>query len=99
MPVAVVGGEETAPLLGKLSVLKSLLPDTMPWLPITPTFPLGLLPLPARWRIRFGEPIDPRDTIKDEGDAVAINALAATIRERLQKDVRDLVQARGSAWL
>lgn len=103
VPVAVVGGEETAPLVGRFEALKALLPDTMPWLPITPTFPLlgplGLLPLPARWRIRFGEPIDPRKTIKDEGDAVAINALAATIRDRLQKDVHELVEARGSAYL
>ncbi len=103
VPVAVVGGEETAPLIGRLDALKALLPDTVPWLPITPTFPwlgpLGLLPLPARWRIRIGEPIDPRKTIKDEGDAVAINALAATIRDRLQKDVLELVEARGSAYL
>ncbi|HEY1101027.1 MAG TPA: lysophospholipid acyltransferase family protein [Myxococcota bacterium] len=103
VPVAVVGGEETAPLVGKVEALKALLPDALPWLPITPTFPLfgplGLLPLPARWRLRFGEPIDPARTIKDEGDAVAINALAATIRDRLQKDVHELVEARGSAYL
>ena len=103
VPVAVVGGEETSPLVGKLEALRALLPDTMPWLPITPTFPLlgplGLLPLPARWRIRLGEPIDPHAFVKDEHDAVAINALAGTIRDRLQKDVHELVEARGGAWL
>ena len=33
-----------------------------PFVPITPTFPwlgpLGLIPLPTRWKIRFGKPMD-----------------------------------------
>jgi 1-acyl-sn-glycerol-3-phosphate acyltransferase len=103
VPVAVVGGEETSPLLGKVEALKALLPDMAPWLPITPLFPLlgplGLLPLPARWRIRVGEPINPADHVSEEGDAVAVNALASRIRDRIQKDVSELVEARGGAWL
>ncbi len=103
VPVAVVGGEETAPLLGKVAALKGLLPDMVPYLPITPFFPLlgpaGLLPLPARWRVRFGAPVDARGLVTDEADAVAINGVAADIRERLQKDVAELVEARGNAYL
>ena len=34
----------------------------LPYLPITPTFPLlgplGLVPLPSKWLIAFGEPIE-----------------------------------------
>ena len=103
VPVAVVGGEETAPLIAKVAALKGLLPDLVPYLPITPLFPLlgpaGLLPLPARWRVRFGAPVDARGLVKDEGDAVAINGVAADIRERLQRDVAELVEARGNAYL
>jgi 1-acyl-sn-glycerol-3-phosphate acyltransferase len=103
VPVAVVGGEETAPLLGKVAALKGFLPDLVPYLPITPLFPLlgpvGLLPLPARWRVRFGAPVDASALVKDEGDAVAINGVAADIRDRLQRDVQELVEARGNAYL
>lgn len=102
VPVAVVGGEETSPLLGKVEAFKALLPDMAPWLPITPLFPLlgplGLLPLPARWRLRIGEPINPADHVSEEGDATAVNALAGRIRDRIQKDVGELVEARGGAW-
>lgn len=101
VPVAVVGAEDTAPLLGKVEAFSGLFGDLLPWLPITPTFPflgpLGLLPLPARWRIRIGEPID-LGSVKDEGDATAVNEAAAAVRDRLQKDVDDLVEVRGGAF-
>ena len=62
------------------------------------TMALALLPLPARWRIRIGEPINAKDIVKDEGDAVAVNALATAVRDRLQRDVTDLVEQRGGAF-
>lgn len=103
VPVAVVGGEETAPLLGKIEAMKALLPDLAPWLPITPLFPwlgpLGLLPLPARWAVRVSDPVAAHDEVGDPQDAVAINAVAARIRDRIQKDVGELVEARSGAWL
>jgi 1-acyl-sn-glycerol-3-phosphate acyltransferase len=102
VPVAVVGGEETAPLLGKIEAAKALLPDMAPWLPLTPLFPwlgpLGLLPLPARWSVRLSEPVVAHDEVKDPGDAVAVNGVAASIRDRIQKDVGELVEARARPW-
>ena len=60
VPVAVIGAEEIYPKLGELKPLARALGS--PYVPITPTFPwlgpLGLLPLPSRWRIEFLEPID-----------------------------------------
>jgi 1-acyl-sn-glycerol-3-phosphate acyltransferase len=101
VPVAVVGAEDTAPLLGKVEAFSGLVGDLLPWLPVTPTFPLlgplGLLPLPARWRIRVGQPVDVSH-VKDEGDAIAVNEVAAAVRDRLQKDVDDLVDVRGGAF-
>jgi 1-acyl-sn-glycerol-3-phosphate acyltransferase len=103
LPVAVVGAEETAPLLGRVEALGRLFADGLPYLPITPTFPwfgpLGLLPLPARWHIRIGAPVDARAIVRDESDAVAVNDLAGVVRDRIQKDVVDLVARRGNAWL
>ena len=67
VPVSIVGSEEQNPGIVNLSRLGRLL--GLPALPITPMFPLlgplGLLPLPVRYRIYFGEPMtfegDPDD--------------------------------------
>jgi 1-acyl-sn-glycerol-3-phosphate acyltransferase len=59
VPVGIVGSEEQAPGLFDVKPLARLL--GMPAFPITPTFPLlgplGLLPLPVKYRIRLGPPI------------------------------------------
>jgi 1-acyl-sn-glycerol-3-phosphate acyltransferase len=52
VPVAVIGCEEEAPLLGNPAWLRKLI--GVHAAPITPTF---VLPLPVRYRIHFGEPI------------------------------------------
>jgi len=67
VPVGIVGSGEQQPGLWNLRRLGKVL--GMPAFPITPTFPLlgplGLLPLPVRYRIHFGEPMlfegDPAD--------------------------------------
>ena len=60
VPVAVVGSEEIYPKIGDSPALARAI--GAPFVPITPTFPwlgpLGLVPLPSRWRIEFCEPID-----------------------------------------
>ena len=59
VPVSIVGAEEIYPLVGNVPSLARLL--GLPYLPITPFFPLlgplGLIPLPSKWIIEFGEPI------------------------------------------
>jgi 1-acyl-sn-glycerol-3-phosphate acyltransferase len=59
IPVAIVGAEETHPVLAKLTRLAA--PLGLPYIPITPTFPLlgplGLLPVPTKWSIKIGAPI------------------------------------------
>jgi 1-acyl-sn-glycerol-3-phosphate acyltransferase len=71
VPVGIVGSEEQQPGLANLERLGSML--SMPALPITPTFPLlgplGLLPLPVKYRILFGEPLRLEGTGHEE-DAV-----------------------------
>lgn len=58
VPVSIVGSEEIHPLLGRVPAE----PLGVPFVPITPTFPwlglAGLLPLPAKWHIDVGDPID-----------------------------------------
>jgi len=59
LPVGIVGSEEQQPGLANLTGLARML--GMPALPITLGFPwlgpLGLLPLPVKYRIHFGEPM------------------------------------------
>jgi hypothetical protein len=47
-------------MLGNLRTVARTL--NLPYFPITPTFPwlgpLGLIPLPSKWIIEFGEPIE-----------------------------------------
>ncbi len=58
VPVAIVGSEEQHPSFANLEGLARMF--GAPALPITPTFPwlgpLGLLPLPVKYHIYFGEP-------------------------------------------
>ncbi len=59
VPVAVVGAEEAYPKVGEIPFLGRLF--GLPYFPVTPLFPwlgpLGLLPLPSRWVVEFGEPM------------------------------------------
>jgi 1-acyl-sn-glycerol-3-phosphate acyltransferase len=97
IPVSIVGAEEIHPVLGKVSALSRLL--DVPYFPITPTFPwlgpLGLVPLPSKWYIEFGAPIDAAATVAS-GDPSAIFDLTDQVRESIQSTLfRLLVQRRG----
>ena len=100
IPTAIVGAEETNPLLFKVGWLSKL--TGLPYLPVTATFPwlgpLGLVPLPARWKVVFGPPID----LSEHGpegadDAILVNRLNERVRATIQALVDDAVAARGSA--
>lgn len=71
VPIGIVGSEEQQPGLANLRGLASAL--GMPAFPVTPTFPwlgpLGLLPLPVKYRIHFGDPMHFEGAPGDE-DAV-----------------------------
>ncbi len=60
IPVSIIGSEEIHPVLGNAKTLARIL--DLPYFPLTPTFPwlgpLGLVPLPSKWYIEFGAPID-----------------------------------------
>ena len=103
IPVAVVGAEEAAPMLGKVTWFAKNI--GIPWIPVTPTFPwfgpAGLLPLPSKWYVAFGEPID---LGKAHGAAAAddrllVNKLADQIRTRIQDMIDDLLGRRRSPIL
>ena len=100
VPVAVIGAEEAHPLLGTWEWPAKLL--DLPYFPLTPTFPwlgpLGLVPLPSKWILRFGEPIDRDRLAKDAADAESVHRLADEVRETIQKMVDETLRERGPAF-
>ncbi|MEV0971958.1 lysophospholipid acyltransferase family protein [Microtetraspora glauca] len=101
IPCAIVGAEEIYPKIGDLPVLARLL--GLPYLPITPFFPwlgpLGLVPLPSKWLIEFGEPIrtDDYDPI-DADDPMLVFNLTDQVRETIQHQLDVLRRRRGPAF-
>lgn len=102
LPVAVVGSEEIYPKLADAPALARAV--GAPFVPITPTFPwlgpLGLVPLPSKWRIEFGEPIDLSDHPPQAADDRAlVFDLVEQVRERIQSMVYENLVKRGGAFL
>jgi 1-acyl-sn-glycerol-3-phosphate acyltransferase len=103
IPVAVVGAEEATPMVAKVTWFAKNM--GLPWLPVTPTFPwlgpAGLLPLPSRWMVRFGEPIDLVRDLPPESaeDRLLVNRVADQIRSQIQGMVDELLTRRGRAYL
>ncbi len=100
IPTAIVGAEETYPMLGDITPLARLL--GLPYFPVTPTFPwlgpLGLIPLPSRWIIEFGEPVRTDDLGVDSDDPMAVLELTDAVRERIQQSIYRLLVQRDSTF-
>jgi 1-acyl-sn-glycerol-3-phosphate acyltransferase len=101
VPCSVVGAEEIYPLVGNIPSLARLL--GLPYLPITPFFPLlgplGLVPLPSKWLIEFGEPI--RTDSYDEGaadDPMLVFNVTDQVRETVQQTLYSLLMERRSVF-
>jgi 1-acyl-sn-glycerol-3-phosphate acyltransferase len=101
IPLAVIGSEETMPIIAKVPALARLL--GVPYVPITANMllgPLGLLvPFPAKLRIRVLDPVVldvppdqpryPRSRIMDTSEG---------IRHAIQEELYDMLRHRRSVW-
>ncbi|HLN77389.1 MAG TPA: 1-acyl-sn-glycerol-3-phosphate acyltransferase [Nocardioidaceae bacterium] len=101
VPCSVVGAEEIYPLVGNIPSLARLL--GVPYIPITPLFPLlgplGLVPLPSKWLIEFGEPI--RTDSYDGGaadDPMLVFNVTDQVRETIQQTLYSLLMQRRSVF-
>jgi 1-acyl-sn-glycerol-3-phosphate acyltransferase len=100
IPTAVVGAEEIHPMLTRVTWLAKSF--GIPYLPVTPTFPLlgplGLLPLPSKWFIVFGEPLYFNAEYGAEGanDRILVNKLAEQVRSKIQLMIDGLLKERRS---
>ena len=94
VPCAVAGAEEAHPMLADLSGVARAL--GIPYLPVTPTWPLlgplGLVPFPADWTIRFADPVPTDGYGADAADDEALVArLADAVRDTIAGMLDDLV--------
>ncbi|HEX5596798.1 MAG TPA: lysophospholipid acyltransferase family protein [Micromonosporaceae bacterium] len=96
IPVAIVGAEETYPMLADVQPLARLL--KLPYFPVTPTFPwlgpLGLVPLPSKWLIEFCPPIKTAHLIDSADDPLVVFNLADQVRETIQQTLHHLLERR-----
>jgi 1-acyl-sn-glycerol-3-phosphate acyltransferase len=101
VPCAIVGAEEIYPKIADLRPLARLF--GLPYFPVTPTWPLlgpaGLVPLPSKWMIQFGEPM----TLAEYGpeaadDPMTVFNITDHVRETIQQMVYDTLLRRGPAF-
>jgi 1-acyl-sn-glycerol-3-phosphate acyltransferase len=103
VPIAVVGAEEAAPSFAQIRPLQRL--TGLLYFPITPTFPhfglLGMLGyLPAKFRIRFLEPIATDGFGEEpEQDRALVQEVSEEVRSRIQEELVDMLGSRRSVWL
>jgi 1-acyl-sn-glycerol-3-phosphate acyltransferase len=93
VPIAVLGAEEAQPVLARLGPFGRL--ARLPYLPLTPA-----VPLPAKFRIRFLEPV-PTDDLGASPweDERLVRTLGEDIRALIQENLLELVARRRSVWL
>jgi 1-acyl-sn-glycerol-3-phosphate acyltransferase len=101
VPVAVVGAEEVHPVLFKIETAARAI--GLPFVPVTPTFPwlgpLGLLPLPSKWWIGFGEAL-PTEELAPEAadDELLVWRKTQELRAAIQSQLEDGLRTRPSVW-
>jgi 1-acyl-sn-glycerol-3-phosphate acyltransferase len=96
VPAAVIGCEEAYPGIAHLHKLAKMI--NAPYIPITPFFPFlgvfGMIPLPTKVTIRFGQPIifkgDP------EAPERELAPLVETARAALKKEIDEGLRIRGN---
>lgn len=103
VPIALVGGEEAMPIFAHMRSLQKA--TGLIYAPLNHAFPhfgllAGLMYMPAKFRIRFLEPLDlpslPEDTIDD---SAAVQGIAEEIRARIQGSLDEMLAERRSVWL
>ncbi|MBM7791286.1 lysophospholipid acyltransferase family protein [Tenggerimyces flavus] len=101
IPCSIVGAEETYPMLGDIEPLARLL--GFPYVPVTPTFPwlgpLGMVPLPSKWIISFGEPLSTSGYGREAADdPMLVFDLTDQVRETIQHTLYALLLDRPRAF-
>jgi 1-acyl-sn-glycerol-3-phosphate acyltransferase len=99
VPVAIVGGEEQSPGIATSKVLARLV--GAPDFPLTLTFPwlgpLGMIPFPVKFHVRFGAPMRFRGDPDDDDDKMKVKV--DRVKGAIRRMLRDLLRKRQSLWV
>jgi 1-acyl-sn-glycerol-3-phosphate acyltransferase len=101
VPCSIVGSEEIYPMIADLKLLARLF--GLPYFPVTPLFPLagpaGMIPLPSKWHIQFGEPIPTVDYDESAAEDPMITfELTDQVRETIQQTLYQLLANRRNTF-
>ncbi len=101
IPISIVGSEEIYPLLATAPALARAM--GFPYFPITPLFPwlgvLGMIPLPSKWIIEFGEAITTDELPPGAADdPMVVFDVTDQVRETIQHSLYALLVQRRSAF-
>jgi 1-acyl-sn-glycerol-3-phosphate acyltransferase len=101
IPVSVVGSEEIYPMIARAPAVARAL--GLPYFPITPLFPwlgpLGLIPLPSKWIIQFGEAIATDELPPGAADdPMIVFNVTDQVRETIQHTLYALLVQRHSVF-
>ncbi len=104
VPVGIVGSEEAHPIIFSSEYLAERL--NIAFFPVTLTFPwlgpLGLLPLPSKWYITIGKPLNFLDKKNREArpdNEIFVSKVTNQIREVVHELLYETIKKRKSAFL
>ena len=102
IPVSVVGSEEIYPMVADVAPLARFF--GLPYFPVTPFWPwlgpLGMIPLPSKWRIQFHAPIHVEEHPPEAADDQnLVMALADEVRDTIQQGIYDNLKLRRGVFL
>ena len=92
IPATVIGAEETHITLSQIRWAKQVLGIIVP-------VPLNVLPLPARWHIKFHEPVQVEKDVAKARDLIEVSRLSRHFRLDLQRKLHDELEQRDHIFL
>jgi 1-acyl-sn-glycerol-3-phosphate acyltransferase len=102
IPVSIIGSEEIYPMVADLTPVARLF--GLPYFPVTPFWPwlgpLGLIPLPSKWRIQFHPAVHVEEHAPGAADDQnLVMALSDQVRETIQQGIYDNLKLRRSVFV
>jgi 1-acyl-sn-glycerol-3-phosphate acyltransferase len=102
VPISVVGSEEIYPMIGDLGPVARAF--GLPYFPVTPFWPwlgpLGMIPLPSKWRIQFHAPVDVTHLpVEAADDQHLVMTLSDEVRSTIQRGIYDNLKLRRGVFL
>lgn len=98
LPVAIVGSEEQSPGIATSDALARLV--GAPVFPITLTFPwlgpLGMIPFPVKFHIRFAPPMHFRGNPDDDDSKMAVKV--DKVKKVINRMLQDMLKKRKNVW-